>query len=152
MRLAKDYLKRSGYRLPTEAEMEYATRAEALTSWYFGETPDLLPRYAWYQKNSDERTWPVGTKKPNDLGFLDLHGHVYSWCQEQYKDYPRGQREKAFEDQEDTLVVNAQVSRVIRGGSFSSLTSGLRSANRGRYEPGVRVDHVGIRPARTFTP
>jgi formylglycine-generating enzyme required for sulfatase activity len=152
MKLARDYLKRTGYRLPTEAEMEYATRAGAVTSWYFGETPDLLPRYAWYQKNSKERTWLVGSKKPNDLGLFDLHGNTYCWCQEQYKDYPLGQGEEAWEDKEDTLIVNAQDSRVIRGGSFSSLTSGVRSANRGRYVPAIRVDHVGFRPARTVAP
>jgi formylglycine-generating enzyme required for sulfatase activity len=65
--LKANYLSLSGYRLPTEAEMEYATRAGALTARYYGETEELLSRYAWYEKNSQERTWPVGSKKPNDL-------------------------------------------------------------------------------------
>ena len=77
----------TGYRLPTEAEMEYATRAGAMTSRYFGETEDLLPKYAWYTKNSQEKTWPVGSLKPNDLGLFDVQGNVYTWCQERYKGY-----------------------------------------------------------------
>ena len=64
----------TGYRLPTEAEMEYATRAGAVTSRYYGETEELLPKYAWYEKNSKEQTWPVGSLKPNDLGLFDMHG------------------------------------------------------------------------------
>jgi formylglycine-generating enzyme required for sulfatase activity len=84
MRLARNYLQRRGYRLPTEAEMEYATRAGAATSRYFGETEDLLKKYAWYQENSSHRTWPVGSKKPNDLGLFDTYDNVFCWCQERY--------------------------------------------------------------------
>jgi eukaryotic-like serine/threonine-protein kinase len=77
-KLAEKYLSHTGYRLPTEAEMEYATRAGAVTSRYFGETEELLPRYAWYVTNSQDRTWPVGSKKPNDLGLFDMHGNVWT--------------------------------------------------------------------------
>ena len=89
-KLKENYLSLTGYRLPTEAEMEYATRAGALTSRYYGETEDLLPKYAWYLKNSQERTWPVGSLKPNDLGLFDVQGNVFTWCQEKLKTYPRG--------------------------------------------------------------
>ena len=65
-RLKANYLSLTGYRLPTEAEMEYATRAGALTSRYFGETEDLLAKYAWYFMNSRKRTWPVSGLKPNN--------------------------------------------------------------------------------------
>ena len=88
-KLRANYLSRTGYRLPTEAEMEYATRMGAVTARYFGETDELLPKYAWYLKNSQNRTWPVGSLKPNDLGLFDVQGNMNSWCQESYEPYPR---------------------------------------------------------------
>src|SRR6516225_191938 len=76
-RLKANYLSRRGYRLPTEAEMEFATRAGASTARYYGETEELLPKYAWYLRNSQEQTWPVGSLKPNDLGLFDVQGNVW---------------------------------------------------------------------------
>ena len=72
---AKDkYLELSGYRLPTEAEWEYACRAGTVTSRYYGLTDTLLAKYAWYEANGQNRTWPVGSLKPNDFGLFDMHG------------------------------------------------------------------------------
>src|ERR1019366_6557116 len=130
----------TGYRLPTEAEMEYSTRAGAVTSRYFGETEELLPKYAWYTKNSQEKTWSVGSLKPNDLGFFDVHGNVYTWCQDSYKPYRTGKGEEAAEDQEeDDLVVIGTDSRVLRGGSFANQASNVRSANRVNNVPTDRL-------------
>ena len=84
VRLRANYLSLQGYRLTTEAEMEYAIRAGAVTSRYFGETEDLLPKYAWHRQNSNEQPWPVGSLKPNDFGLFDVHGNVSTWCQESY--------------------------------------------------------------------
>ena len=151
-KLKANYLGLTGYRLPTEAEMEYATRAGALTSRYFGETEELLPKYAWYFKNSQERTWPVGSLKPNDLGLFDMQGNVYTWCQERYLSYPQGQGKKPEEDKEDIYSINIQHSRVLRGGSFLSQSSAVRSSYRYGSVPAYRYDSVGFRPARTFTP
>jgi eukaryotic-like serine/threonine-protein kinase len=150
-KLREKYLSLSGYRLPTEAEMEYATRAGTLTSRYYGETEELLPKYAWYNKNSQERTWPVGMLKPNDLGLFDVQGNVFTWCQESFKAYPVGKGDEAAEDQEDGLVIVSTASRVLRGGSFVIQASFVRSADRSSSVPSSRFN-FGIRLARTFTP
>ncbi len=152
-KLKEKYLSLTGYRLPTEAEMEYATRAGALTSRYYGETEELLPKYAWHVKNSQERTWPVGSLKANDLGLFDVEGNVIAWCQERYKEYPAGKGDEAVEDQEDGLVVKDTDTRVLRGGTFVIQASAARSANRNNVAvPTFGNYAIGFRPARTFTP
>jgi formylglycine-generating enzyme required for sulfatase activity len=149
-KLKVNYLSLTGYRLPTEAELEYATRAGAVTSRSYGETEELLPRYGWYFKNSGERTWPVGNKKPNDLGLFDLHGNVFCWCQESYKNYPKPKDDEAVEDKEDDFDIKDSDSRVLRGGSFGIHASFVRCAYRNRGGPAIRYNYVGFRPARTY--
>jgi formylglycine-generating enzyme required for sulfatase activity len=147
--LRKNYLSLTGYRLPTEAEREYVTRARAVTSRDYGETEELLAKYAWYVKNSQDRSWPVGSLKPNDFGLFDVHGNVFEWCQERQLNYPQGQEEKAKEDKEDILSINTSHSRVLRGGSFGDPASYVRSAYRYSLGPATRLN-VGFRPARTY--
>jgi formylglycine-generating enzyme required for sulfatase activity len=149
MKLAPNYLQRRGYRLPTEAEWEYACRAGALTSRSYGESAELLGKYTWFQQNAEDHSWPVGLKKPNDLGLFDMHGNVYSWCQERYQDYPKSQG-APLEDKEDILDIKDQYSRVLRGGSFDDQASYVRCASRYRNVPTNRGNDVGFRPARTF--
>jgi formylglycine-generating enzyme required for sulfatase activity len=137
-----NYLNRTGYRLPTEAEWEFACRAETRTSRYYGSSRDLLPRYAWFHENSQERTWPVGQKKPNDFGLFDMHGNVWTWCLEGVSLYPAGSRAKPARDQEQT---KSSAGRVVRGSSFRDHHWLLRSAARANW----RVGFSGLRVART---
>ncbi len=151
--LKSRYLSLAGYRMPTESEMEYATRAGAVTSGYYGEMDDLLPKYAWYNKNSQEKTWPVGSLKPNDLGLFDVQGNVFTWCQESFKPYPSANGEESAEDREDGQVASEKpLAAVLRGGSFDAQASYVRSASRISNVPAFRAFDFGFRPARTFAP
>jgi formylglycine-generating enzyme required for sulfatase activity/class 3 adenylate cyclase len=151
-RLKENYLNLTGYRLPTEAEMEYATRAGATSSRYYGETEELLGHYAWYTKSSNDVLMPVGKKKPNDLGLFDGQGNCYTWCQEAYGDYPAANGDEGGEDEKGEIVVVSTRSRVLRGGSFSTPPSNVRSAYRNSNVPASRYNDNGFRPARTFIP
>ncbi len=148
IKLKANYLSLGGYRLPTEAEMEYATRAGALTSRYFGETDELLPKYAWYNKNSPDKTSPVARLKPNDFGLFDVQGNCYTWCQESFKAYPQGT--EAAEDTEDGLEILSTRDRVLRGASFINQSSPLRSFFRFSFPPQTRNPVIGFRVARTL--
>jgi eukaryotic-like serine/threonine-protein kinase len=147
--LKANYLSLAGYRLPTEAEIEYATRAGALTSRYFGETSELLPKYAWYFKNSQEKTWPVGSLKPNDLGLFDVHGNTNTWCQDKY---PDSQGEASLRDEDESLTFNNAQGRMTRGTSFLMQAPAVRSAFRSYMFPRNGLWHTGFRPARTIIP
>jgi formylglycine-generating enzyme required for sulfatase activity len=81
-----------------------------------------------------------------------MHGNVYTWCQESYKDYPAPKDDEAVEDKEEDLSINPQTVRVLRGGSFTRLASYVRCAHRDWIMPTYRSCFVGFRPARTFTP
>jgi eukaryotic-like serine/threonine-protein kinase len=148
-RLKANYLGLTGYRLPTEAEMEYATRAGTITSRYYGETEELLPKYAWCFKNSPEKASPVGSLKPNDFGLFDIQGNVFTWCQDRYKSYPQ-RKDMQIEDIEDIFSININESRVLRGGSFIDHASVVRSSYRFIYGTASRSVNVGFRPARTY--
>jgi formylglycine-generating enzyme required for sulfatase activity len=147
VKLRANYLSLRGYRLPTEAEMEYAIRAGALTSRYFGETEELLPKYAWYSKNAQARPWPSGMLKPNDFGLFDMQGNVLTWCQDSYKEYPRD----GGDDREGSLVVPSKDIRLLRGGSVAHGASSLRSAYRNPAESVTLQPYIGFRVARTLS-
>jgi formylglycine-generating enzyme required for sulfatase activity len=125
------------YRLPSEAEWEYACRA-GTTGDYAGE----LEAMGWYGENSGGTTHAVGGKKPNAWGLHDMHGNVWEWCQdgwhENYNGAPSDGR--AWEQDSDNL-------RVLRGGSWSDLANFCRSASRLRVAPSDRYYSLGLRVA-----
>ena len=144
MKMTVDYLLRTGYRLPTEAEWEYACRAGAETAYSFGEPEELLSKYAWYRANSPNGTQPVGKLRPNDQGLFDMQGNVWEWCQDAIEAYnKRG-------DEKNTDISNL-TGRVLRGGYFLNPASGVRSAYRNINVP-TRNNFNGFRPARTLPP
>ncbi len=129
------------YRLPTEAEWEYACRAGTTTRFSFGD--DLaeteLPEYAWFTNNSDSSTRPVGQLKPNPWGLSDLHGNVWEWCQDLWQDaYPGGTVTDPTGPTDGWL-------RVARGGSWLYDAAFSRSANRDNYGPDNRCSDIGFR-------
>ncbi|CAK8711446.1 hypothetical protein KKHLCK_00440 [Candidatus Electrothrix laxa] len=132
------------YRLPTEAEWEYACRAGTETTWCFGDEEERLGEYAWYEKNSGDKTHPVGEKQANAWGLHDMHGNVWEWCQDWY-----GSRYYA-ECQKQGVVENPQgpatgSGRVMRGGSWGSSGWNVRSAYRYLYSPDYRDQWCGFR-------
>jgi eukaryotic-like serine/threonine-protein kinase len=149
MAIPRDVLERQGYRLPTEAEWEYACRAGALTSRSYGHSTDLLAKYARYSANSEEHAWPCGSLLPNDLGLFDMLGNVYEWCQEAYEDYRPDEKGRLTDIISNLVYVIEKKPRLLRGGAFASRPAFIRSAFRGKGDPSNRDDTWGFRPART---
>jgi eukaryotic-like serine/threonine-protein kinase len=151
MRIATDCLKRAGYRLPTDAEWEFACRAGSRTGWSCGEVDsELVGNYAWWYGNSQQggsnRSFPVGTLKPNDFGLFDMHGNIYEWCQDTARDNA-GDRKK---DRLEAGEVKDDVKRVVRSGSFHHLFGAVRSDSWLEVEPKLYARATGLRPARTL--
>jgi formylglycine-generating enzyme required for sulfatase activity len=149
LQLPADYLGRTGYRLPTEAEWEYACRAGATTGRFYGESDELLAEYAWYGPNAGQRCWPVGRLKPNDFGLFDVYGNVQEWTHHRNVVYSVGPGGRAAEDKEDSKNVTDLDFRVIRGGGFAQTVPYLRSALRSAGHPSDHADTIGFRVART---
>ena|SRR6516165_7123109 len=146
MHFPADYLARTGYRLPTEAEWEYACRAGAVTSRPYGGADDLLDHYARHVGKSRGRAGPVGNLKPNDFGLFDMLGNAWEWCHDARAPYPPG----PAEDREQPGAVLAAQERVLRGGNFFSAAPELRSARRFELPPQAPSSLAGFRVARTW--
>ena len=129
------------YRLPTEAEWEYACRAGSTTEYCFGDDKSRLSSYAWYDKNSDDQAHRVRKKKPNAWGLYDMHGNVFEWCADWYvAGYHQQSPVKDPKGLED-----GGLGRVLRGGNWVSRPYFVRSAHRGRFYPDHPANIVGFR-------
>ena len=120
----------NGYRLPTEAEWEYACRAGTKDKYSFGDDPAKLKTAAWYKANAAQGTHPVGQKAPNAWGLYDMHGNVAEWCQDVYDEHYYQKNES-----DDPHGPVAGDKRVLRGGSWRSGEEGCRSSARSSETP-----------------
>lgn len=152
MQSAPDYLTRTGYRLPTEAEWECACRAETLTGRFCGASDEFLPKYAWSQGSAKDRSWPVGLLKPNEWGLFDVLGNSLEWCDDLYAAYPTPKSGLSVTTDTATTVVAIRDRdvRVLRGGSWLFSSQNSRSADRNRYTPDYRGSGIGVRLAKTL--
>ena len=128
------------YRLPTEAEWEYAARAGSAAAFCFGNDREQLRDYAWYEDNSGDETHAVGQKRPNAWGLYDMHGNVEEWVQDRLNDYDA---EAAVPEE----PVPGKPLRMFRGGSWNSTVWGCRSAQRDFFGPIFTDDFLGFRLA-----
>jgi formylglycine-generating enzyme required for sulfatase activity len=128
------------YRLPTEAEWEYAARAGTTGAYSFGDDEDSLGRYAWYWDNSGEKTHLVGQKQPNAWGLYDMYGNVWEWVQDCYEKY-------SSSSVTDPKGPSSGSYRVRRGGSWGRFARDCRAAYRNRNWSIIRRNDIGFRLA-----
>lgn len=156
------------YRLPTEAEWEYASRAGSTTAYHFGDDSTKLEEYAWFQLNSQGKTQPIGSKKPNAWGLYDMHGNVAEWTIDQYiPDFYQQLKQSGRVTDNPVALPEKLYPLAIRGGSFQDAAADLRSASRKASDPDwKRIDpqipksnwwfpeapFVGVRLVRPLNP
>ena len=133
------------YRLPTEAEWEYACRAGTATQYSFGDDYAELEQFGWYNKNAGRESHAVGTKLPNAFGLYDMHGNLQEWCGDFHD-------EKWYEKSQpnDPKGPASGSHRVVRGGNWTSYASYCRSACRSSSTPSNRHYTIGFRVVRVW--
>ena len=140
-----EHARRRVYRLPTEAEWEYACRAGSTTRFSFGDDEAALGDYAWFEGNSDLRTHPVCRKRPNAWGLYDMHGNVWEWCSDWKAAYPQ-------DDVSDPIGPPQGSDRVFRGNGWHGGAAGLQAALRAGSDPTLRSPLVGLRVVLEIDP
>lgn len=160
MKIVADAVKRSGYRLATDIEWEYACQAGSVTTFSFGEAEELARYFAWHVFNSNNDRHAVGLLKPNNWGLFDMHGNAAEWCQGAMLPHPRGEEAQPLEELPDAMTVNDRVFRPLRGGYYGSAYIGIRTANVNWLPPSGRLSlpgagefrySCGFRVARTIS-
>lgn len=126
------------YRLPTEAEWEYACRAGSTNLYSFGNDPSLAADFAWTAENSGDKPHPVGEKKPNPWGLHDMHGNVWEWCLDYFEPYPPG-------DLIDPVGPGPTKFKIFRGGGWNNDIEMARCSNRFMMAPASGIFFVGFR-------
>ena len=139
------------YRLPSEAEWEYAARAGTSTRYFFGDNEYKLSDYAWYRENSGGKAQPVGTMKSNPWGLYDMHGNVWEWVQDKWHNSYNGAPTdgSAWEGDDARTSKTVPNAHVFRGGSWEDQARSLRSANRPYGPMGHRYGGLGFRLLRS---
>ena len=132
----------TGYRLPTEAEWEYACRAGTTSAHYAGNDEGQLDAIGWFAGNSDGETHPIGRRRPNEWGLYDMLGNVFEWCWDWWDAYPAGSAT-------DPFGPSGGQYRVYRGGCWYDGAPSARSAYRLNYSPGHRLNVIGFRLAKS---
>ena len=140
----------ASYRLPDEAEWEYACRAGATTQYSFGDDMSLLAQYAWHHGNPSRTPHPVGTRLPNHFGLFDMHGSVREWCGDVYDEKRYEKTRYETTSSSDPIGPAGGSQRVNRGGYWNSIASTCRSAFRYSYPPSTRYDNQGFRIVRVL--
>ena len=138
MTIPADILRRTGYRIPTDAEWEYACRSGTITSRYYGASTELLGRFARYQANSREHAWSCGGLLANDLGLFDMLGNEFEWVNEKNGMTRMGRHGKYIDRINNRESMSDKSSRLLRGGSFYDQPAWVRSANRNGNAPANR--------------
>ena len=128
------------FRLPSEAEWEYAARAGSKTTFFFGDNSEPLTQYGWISDNSENSTKPIGLLSPNQWGFLDIYGNVREWCLDGYGPRPSGKLN-------NPLIAWNNMDKVSRGGSWDSCEACCKTAKRMNYGENYQSSDIGFRLA-----
>ncbi len=148
---AQQFIKRlndltnQSYRLPTEAEWEFAARGGRYSEGFLYAGSDKLKEVGWYDENSGSETQPVGQKLANELGIFDLSGNVYEWCEDRYRGSEYYEVCANQGTVEDPQGPESGANRVIRGGNWSNIARGCRVSYRSGHSPGYRYSGIGFR-------